>query len=237
MEDPRAEYAAKLTAAVRAAGREPVRPVEIVSQYGEDTFIWNVLNGQLDGFYIEVGAFDGYHFSVTYALECIGWKGLLIEAIPERYEECVLRRPDARVVHAALGEPGPLGRTTEFTVTEDRWGGMLSSVGRDGGLADPSAVASKRVVQVPLRTMDELLDGHTGDIDVAVLDVEGHEVPLLKGFDLERWRPKLLIIEDGEGDTALARYMAGTTYISLGRMSINRVYARRDAALELSKRM
>jgi hypothetical protein len=52
--------------------------VEFRSQCGEDALIWDAFNGQLDGFYIEVGAFNGYDFSVTYALDCIGWNGLLI---------------------------------------------------------------------------------------------------------------------------------------------------------------
>src|SRR3954467_449899 len=64
-------------------GRKPALPtLEFRSQFGEDSMLWALFAGQLDGFFIEVGAFDGYDCSVTYALEAIGWKGLLVEPIP-----------------------------------------------------------------------------------------------------------------------------------------------------------
>ncbi len=225
MTDPRLLYAQQATAALAAAGRQPRRPIEFRSQCGEDALVWDVFGGQFHGFYIEVGAFDGYTFSATYALDCIGWNGLLIEPIPERYEQCVKNRPSARVVHAALG-PRNSPRTTTFNITTDQWGGMLSSIGQ--GLAEPGAVSATRTVEVPFRTMDELLEGHTGDIDVAVLDVEGYEVPLLEGFDLRRWRPKLIFLEDNEGDTDIARYMRTQPYTEAPRQAHNRVYVRSD---------
>ena len=57
--------------------------LEFRSQFGEDALLWDFFAGQLDGFFIEVGAFDGYNYSVSYAFECIGWDGLLIEAHPD----------------------------------------------------------------------------------------------------------------------------------------------------------
>jgi FkbM family methyltransferase len=225
MADPRVEYANRATGALAAAGRTPTRPIEFRSQCGEDALIWDALSGQLDGFYIEVGAFDGMTLSATYALDCIGWQGLLIEPIPERYEQCVRNRPRARVVHAAVGAPGS-PRTIEFNVTDDQWGGMLSSVGK--GLGQPGAVASTRVVEVPYRTMDELLEGHQGEVDVAVLDVEGHELELLRGFDLGQWRPKVLFIEQSDNDAPLIEYMKAQPYMMLMVQVHNRVYVRND---------
>jgi FkbM family methyltransferase len=136
----------------------------------------------------------------------------------------VRNRPTARVVHAALGAPGG-PPTITFNVREDQWGGMLSSVGE--GLAAPGAARSTRAVEVPYTTMDALLEGHQGEIDVAVIDVEGHEVPLLQGFDLRRWRPKMLIIEGFEGDTPLTRYMSAFPYGRV-RQAHNYVYIRDD---------
>ena len=68
-------YRLEAIEAVQSAGRKPVYPIEFRSQFGEDALLWELFRGQLDGFFIEVGAFDGYSFAVTYALECLGWKG------------------------------------------------------------------------------------------------------------------------------------------------------------------
>ncbi len=55
------------------------------------------------GFYVEAGAYDGYTESNTYYLERFkGWTGVLVEAIPALYAECVRRRPRSYVANCAL---------------------------------------------------------------------------------------------------------------------------------------
>ena len=206
-------------------------PIEFRSQFTEDVWIWDVLGNQTEGFFIEVGAFDGYHFSVTYALEAIGWNGLLIEGLPARAEACRARRPHSRVVHAALGRRGSSGTTT-FTAVEDSYGGMLSYAHGNTEHARQMASAKfgMRKVEVPLTTMDDLLADHTGPIDAAVIDVEGGELEVLNGFDLDRFKPRVLLLEDNSRgmNTALANYMSTKPYIFAGWLEVNRLYVRAD---------
>ena len=216
---------------LRSAHKKPVYPIEFRSQFGEDTVLWNLLGGQLDGFFIEVGAFDGYSFAVTYGLECVGWKGLLIEAIPQRAAACKEKRRHSRVVNAALGKRGATG-TAEFTVVEDHWGGMLSYLTADS--AHKAAIAQNQQtstkVAVPLTSMDALLEGHTGTIDAAAIDVEGGELDLLDGFDLAKHRPRVLLLEDNgrQQESPLGRYMASKPYVQVGWVEVNRIYVRSD---------
>jgi FkbM family methyltransferase len=231
-------YSLEAADALRTASRAPRRTIEFRSQFGEDTAIWDLCERRLTGFYIEVGAFDGYHFSATYALDCIGWNGLLIEAIPERYQECVKRRPDARVVHAALAGPGSFG-DTQFTVTQDPLGGMLSYLKATPEHARRVENTSKRAVTVPLTTMNELLKDFPGEIDAAVIDVEGGEIALLQGFDLARHRPKVLLIEDNAPSApnfALESMMSKAGYSLVTWVAVSRVYLRNDLAANWSRR-
>lgn len=224
-------YALEAREKLRESGKEARYPVEFRSQYGEDMLLFDAFAGRTDGFIIEVGAFDGYRFSVSYALECMGWDSLLIEAIPERVEAARERRPDARVVHAALGPDGSTGET-EFTVVDDHWDGMLSY----HKTSDRHKAAIERnrqpstTVAVPYTTMNDLLADHRGPIQVAVIDVEGGEVDLLRGFDLGRFRPELLLIEDNtrSESSEVATYMKGQPYRMLGWLAVNRIYVRDD---------
>lgn len=196
--------------ALKAAGREARRPVEFRSQFGEDSLLWSLFGGKLEGFFIEVGAFDGYRYSTTYALEAVGWNGLLIEAIPERCADCAARRTGSRVVNAALGKKGSTGTAT-FTVVDDDHGGMLSFHTTDPRHLEDLRRGQflRRSVTVPLTTMDALLESHPGGppvVDAATIDVEGGEADLLDGFDLARWKPKVLLIEDnGRGAASPGR--------------------------------
>jgi FkbM family methyltransferase len=219
------------------AGRQPVYPVEFRSQFGEDALIWTLCAGQLDGFFVEAGAFDGYTYAATYALECVGWTGLLVEAIPERAAQCGARRRNSRVVQAALGATH--GGDTTFMVTDDAHGGMYSHVDTSR-VAKKSVVSLKsRAVAVPLTTLNELLQDHRGEVDVVVIDVEGSEIPALAGLDLKRHQPKVLLIEDNVrgGDPALASHMAGMPYTQVAWLKVNRAYVREDLAADWVQRL
>ena len=222
-------------------GRKPRMPIEFRSQYGEDVWIWDVLGHQTEGFFIEVGAFDGYHFSVTFGLEAMGWNGLLIEALPEKAEKCRQRRPHSRVVHSALGRRGASG-TVEFVSVQDDYGGMLSFIEADSDhsrwLADKTFQTGR--IKVSVTSLDALLEGHSGPIDAAVIDVEGGELDVLDGFNLDRFKPRLLLLEDNfaEKNSALEDYMAKQPYVFAGWLEVNRLYVRagEEGMLERLKR-
>ncbi len=216
---------------LRDAGRSPKLPLEFTSQYGEDCWLWELFAGQLDGFFIEVGAFDGHTYSVSYPFEAIGWTGLLVEPIPDHCEKARARRPGSRVVHAALAGPGSTGSCT-FTVVQGQDEGMLSYLTpTPANTRDVQAArAQTRSVSVPLTSMNDLLAAHDRPIDFAVIDVEGAEVELLKGFDLNRFRPRVLMVEEGlpAQTSPVLEYLARFPYTPVAFPWINRVYIHRD---------
>jgi FkbM family methyltransferase len=227
------------TAAVEARlrlmdlGLRPRFPIEFRSQYGEDLWIWDVLGRQTEGFFIEVGAFDGYHYSVSYALEAMGWNGLLIEALPEKAELCRTRRPHSRTVHAALGRRNapPIAKLVSVSDVD---GGMLSYVPTAGAIDHAKRISERgyqtRTIEAPQTTMDELLKEHAGPIDVAVIDVEGAELDVLDGFNLEKHKPRLLLLEDNTRgqNQGLAGWMKTKPYSFAGWVGVNQMYVRVD---------
>ncbi len=66
---------------------------------------------------------DGYQQSNTYYLERFcGWRGILIEPIPELYTEAVVEQPNSQVINAALVSPEQAGGTVRM-----RFGGLCPS--------------------------------------------------------------------------------------------------------------
>ena len=218
-------YALEAESRLRWAGKQPRFPVEFTSQHGEDLLLWDLFGGKTEGFFIEAGAFDGYHFSVTYPFEAVGWSGLLVEAIPEPYQRCAQLRTASRVVHAALSNGSASGET-EFTVTADPFGGMLSHL---PGRGYPHLVPDvpTRTVRVPLTNLDALLSDHQGGIDLVVLDVEGAEPDALDGFDLTRYRPAILLIESGD-DSAVRQRVERHPYRFVGKLQTNMLFIERS---------
>ncbi len=215
--------------ALTRAGRAPRLPVVFRAQFAEDVLLWDLFDGALDGTFLEVGANDGVALSVSYAFEAVGWTGVLIEALPEQAERCRANRPHSRVVHGALSHPGAPREVTFSTVPEDS---LLSYLKSDA--AHQQFIAHNKFTQksvtVPCMTMDEALGDLPARLDFAVIDVEGAETDVLAGFNLERYRPRVMLIED---TTPLERSpvkaaMASSPYVWLGLHAINHVFVHRD---------
>jgi len=214
---------------LRAAGLSPRMPIEFTAQFGEDMFAWKLLGRSTSGFFIEAGAFDGYRFSTTYALEAMGWTGLLVEGIPDRSRDCAARRPRSRVVNAALSSSSATG-DADFWIVDDQYGGMLSYSTLTPQHDADVGTRTRTKVSVPRATLDQLLADHQGPIDLVVLDLEGDELAALNGFNVERWRPRILIIEDNSRgqNQALKDFMQNRGYQLGVRLAINEIYIRSD---------
>jgi FkbM family methyltransferase len=140
-----------------------------------------------------------------------GWKGLLVEPVPELYEACVRERPGSRVVNCALVSPGGEQEPVRITV-----GGLMSLVhGAQGSVEADRAHAQGGTrggrdasydIAVPGRTLSSLLDEEDVDeFDLLVLDVEGYEPEALAGLELDRHAPRFMLIEMLEADRTRSR--------------------------------
>lgn len=158
-----------------------------------------------NGFFIEAGANDGYTQSNTYYFEKLrGWQGILIEGIPELYQQCVKERPNSKVFNCAL-----VANDYPEAYVEMRYANLMSIVrgalksDRGDDKHIQKAIEAHKGVQikpynikVPARTLNSILDEcQVSEIDLFSLDVEGFELNVLKGLDLNKYRPKYLLIE------------------------------------------
>jgi FkbM family methyltransferase len=189
------------------------------------------------GTFVELGAFDGISQSNTAWLEAHrGWRGILVEAIPEAFERCVRNRPLATVVNCACVSEEYPDPTVEMV-----YAGLMSIVrgARSTDEADEAWVSLGEGLQelrrytctVPARTLSAVLDEHRlRSIDLLSVDVEGYEVEVLEGLDLERFEPHLIVVEDSrEGAVDLhltARGYRKVAVIGRGRLTSDLLYER-----------
>ena len=157
------------------------------------------------GFFIEVGANDGYSQSNTYYLETIqNWHGILIEGIPELYERCRKERPKSTVINCAL-----VSNTYKHKTITMHYAHLMSVV--EGSLKSNEEQEShleagievqnldaSYSLDVPAKTLETILDNTIKDwsmIDFFSLDVEGYELNVLEGLNLNKYRPKYILVE------------------------------------------
>lgn len=62
------------------------------SQKNQDLFVFFETGMIQDGFFVEMGAYDGMGLSNTLVLETVGWDGLLCEPNPKLFKRCKKNR-------------------------------------------------------------------------------------------------------------------------------------------------
>lgn len=158
------------------------------------------------GVFVEAGAVDGFFESNTYELERFhGWRGLLVEPVPEMHARISTTRPRAIAVNCALVSD-PAATPFVAVAAAHAYSRVIDPAAPDGNLQTGA------VVRVPARALSALLDEHgLHHIDVLSLDVEGYELEVLGGLDLTRHKPRFMIIEclTPESRVAMDAYLAG----------------------------
>ncbi|MFZ6846089.1 FkbM family methyltransferase [Undibacterium sp. RuTC16W] len=162
------------------------------SQNFEDVLLWRALGHIKNGFYIDVGANDPVEHSVTKAFYDAGWSGINIEPLPKFQLAFQEQRP--RDINLAIAAGATEAEITLFDVPAV-----------NGWASNDEAVASAHKadgfdvieLKVPQRTLSQICaeNAATQEIHFLKIDVEGFEGEVLRGADLRKWRPWILIVE------------------------------------------
>ena len=159
----------------------------------------NILPFKTDGIFIEVGANDGKTGSFTYNLAEIGWYGINFEPVPRIYNLCCenhKHHKNVKNINIAIG-----AARSEVNILD---AGTLSSIDKDTIQVYSNTPQFAKIINnnknnyhtIKVETLDYILEENkVSNIDLLVLDVEGYEENVLKGFSIEKYFPSIFIIE------------------------------------------
>jgi FkbM family methyltransferase len=169
-------------------------PSVAYGQNFEDVLLWRCFGAQETGFWIDVGAWHPTVDSVTKRFydKGPGWRGVNVEPVPTYYKMIEAERPRDTNLQVAIGDkPG----TLTLTVFEGTGGSSFDSLFvehfKERGFA-PSTI------EVRVRTLSEIFEEYgpkDQPVDFLKIDVEGWEKQAIDGMDLQRFRPRLLVVE------------------------------------------
>ena len=173
-----------------------------------------------EGFFIEAGANDGFRQSNTYYLEIFKeWTGILIEPITHKYQRCIKERKRSLVINCALvsndyqGESITMIYSDLMSLVENSNPSDLNADEHaERGILAQDNVKYKYRFDVPVRTLEEILiEINVSQIDFLSLDVEGYELEVLAGTNLNRFRPEFILIE-ARNSQEIIRYLEKYDY-------------------------
>src|ERR1035438_2756517 len=194
----------------------------------EKELVWQFFGQKRDGVFVEVGANDPVAGSQTWLLEQNGWQGVLVEPQASLCEKLRSARPRSQVFQVACSRPGSEGEA-DLILTEYDGNATLKPQRDSHGI---NYVGTERV---RITTLDSVLQAAgVSRIDFVSLDVEGHEIEVMRGFNFEKYKPSLILIEDGVRDLAKHRFLKRRGYKLVKRTTLNNWYVPKEHPFKMS---
>lgn len=210
-------------------------PVHIQKdEAAEKQRIREYFNNKLNGTFVEVGANDPTSpESQTHHLETLlGWKGLLVEPIPYLAQLARQERPNSVVCECACTSPERIGK---LDLLIPRVGDELVTghASLEANLDEHNYERFEKV-SVDAVTLGSLCSDHgIHTIDLLSIDVEGAELEVLLGANLESTRPTLILMEDKHLYLFKHRFLVRSGYVLAQRLNRNCWYVRKGAPMPM----
>jgi len=213
------------------------------SANGEDFVLWQFFDFAAEGAFLDIGAFDGIHFSNTYSFEQSGWRGVCVEPNPDIFPYLLRNRPHSTCLHAACVSDMRKNGTSFFSEEI----GLLSTTHKVPGYEEfvkeryekrGLAFSGFKTATVPAITIDEIIVRHfpgNACIDFVSIDVEGAEMDVLQGFDVKRHQPGVIVVESNhpEQSEIIIAHMEHThRYHCAGKLVENLFFVKSRADVE-----
>jgi FkbM family methyltransferase len=165
-------------------------------QADQDVLAYLYFKGKREGFFLDIGAYDGKTYSNTYALEQIGWKGICLEPLPDVFARLRQNRLCDCYNLAMSDQSGEAADFIRAAGVETLSGleSKMASTHKDWILREKGTVERIKVKTI---SFADLMGRYPGlnSIDFMSLDVEGAEMSILESIDFSAYRFGLIAVE------------------------------------------
>ncbi len=167
------------------------------SQAGQDKMIKkSFFDGKKNGFFIEIGAYDGISGSNCYHFErFLNWDGIAIEPSNIQFEKLKKNRK-CKVLNNAISDEVKEVEFIEVTEGLTQMSGINdSSFERNFKIISNNQASKTDSIKLKTITFDEIVPKNK-DIDYLSIDIEGGEMNLLKSIDFQANSIKVISVEN-----------------------------------------
>jgi FkbM family methyltransferase len=162
---------------------------------GEDLMLADLFSNKNTGCYIDIGCYDPVLHSNTFLFYLKGWRGINIDANPDKIALFNNKRREDVNINLAISENG--GFVDYYEVEGDD---SMNTINPDfvKNIINPLKRKIRKKTQIESKTLEELLDNHidaSQKVDFISIDVEGAEMGILKSNNWGKYNFSVILVE------------------------------------------
>ena len=163
------------------------------SQFGEDKKIIKLFKNVKNGIYLDVGCFHPIRQNNTYLMYKIGWKGINVDLNPLTIELFKVARPHDINICAAVSNT----KSTKKLFFDHQLS-SLNTISKNHTLFIKKAFKNNdlKIKKIKTTTLNRLLKrNRIKKVDFMNIDIEGHELEVIKTLNFKHFDIKVICIE------------------------------------------
>lgn len=156
-----------------------------------DLLLKYIFKNKDKGFYIDVGCHHPVMNNNTYLLYQKGWHGINIDLDQKNIHLFNYFRAKDENVNCAVSSAA--GEKDLFFYHDKS---PINTIEKNAAKYQKGIV--KEIKKIKTQTLDSILDKSkfkNEQIDLVSIDVEGHEIEVIKGFNLKKYKPNVIVVE------------------------------------------
>ena len=166
------------------------------SQEGEDMVLSRLFGDKKSGTFVDIGAHHPFRFSNTYFFYKKGWRGINVDPLPNSKELFDKHRPED--TNLCIGVSSIESQLNYFMFNEPALNTFSETEAHlKNGLHDGKYYIIDKI-KIQTKKLSTILDEYLSskEIDFLSIDVEGLDMEVLESNDWERYRPKVILVEE-----------------------------------------
>lgn len=169
--------------------------IESYSQEGEDLVLKEYFSNKQGGIYVDIGAHHPQRFSNTYFFyKNYSWHGINVE--PSFGSKRIFDKARPRDINLEVGISNNDGEQEYYIFNNSALNGFNKKLSDERQKNTEYYI--KEIRKVKVYTLKSILNKNlknNTNIDFMDIDVEGYELEVLKSNDWQKYRPKILMVE------------------------------------------
>ena len=196
------------------------------SQFGEDKRIIKLFDKDKKGIYVDVGCFHPIRQNNTYLMHRLGWSGINIDLNPLSIELFNIARPkDINICAAVSNKRGVRNLFFDHQLSS------LNTISKNHTLFIKKIFGTRNLIKKKIKTttLTNLLKRRKiKRVDFMNIDIEGHELEVLKTLNFNYFHIKVICIEILMNKNKIFKILKKNNYKLNFKSYVNYIFVRNE---------